>query len=211
MDAPLEHTTSAWRQPHMIPPPLLFDADIRPALKGKLLAAHRNEPDTVLLDELGVCRGEVRVDVVLVNGLIHGYEIKSDYDSLRRLPGQIELYNKVLDRATLVAGERHVEEAAAILPEWWGVLSVEATRLGPRFKTFRRARKNPARDARALAELLWLDDAMELLERHKLDRGVRGKPRRVVWDHICKNLDIDVIASAVRTNLKARTKPPARP
>lgn len=195
----------------MISPLLLFDADIRPALKTKLLAAHRNEPDTVLLDELGVCRGEVRVDVALVNGIIHGYEIKSDYDSLRRLPGQVELYSKVLDKATLVAGGRHVEEAAAILPEWWGVLSVVATRLGPRFKTFRRARKNPARDARALAELLWLDDAMELLERHKLDRGVRGKPRRIVWDRVCEGLNIEVIASAVLANLKARTKPLARP
>ncbi|MDA8118743.1 MAG: sce7726 family protein, partial [Gammaproteobacteria bacterium] len=74
--------------------------------------------DTVVLDELGICRGEVRVDVAVVNGEIHGYEIKSDRDSLRRLASQVELYSKVLDQATLVAGERHFDAAAALLPEW---------------------------------------------------------------------------------------------
>ena len=35
------------------------------------------------VEELGVCRGRVRVDVAVVNGTLHGYEIKSDRDSLR--------------------------------------------------------------------------------------------------------------------------------
>lgn len=193
---------------HSLP---LSDTDIRPSLKNKLMSSHRGEPDTVILDELGLRRGEARVDVAIVNGSVHGYEIKSDRDSLRRLSGQIELYGKVLDHATLVVGERHLDKAIKILPEWWGVLHVEGTRCGPRFKAIRRAKKNPGRDARVLAELLWLDDAISLLAQHGLDRGVRGKPRRIIWDRICDHLDIEVIASAVRVNLKARAKHPTAP
>ena len=192
--------------------PRLSDADIRPALRRRVLAPHVGDPDTVVLEELGVCRGLVRIDLALVNGLIHGFEIKSDLDSLRRLEGQVELYSKVLDRATLVASERHLDEAMAMLPVWWGVQRVQAgARGGPRFRMVRRGRKNPSRDARALVELLWLDDALSLLDAHGAAKGVRGKPRRVVWDRVCEALDIDVIADAVRTNLKARAAQPARP
>lgn len=185
---------------------LLADAEIRPILRSLLVSSHLDQPDTVLLDEVGICRGQVRIDLAMVNGTIHGYEIKSDRDSLRRLGGQIDLCGRVLDRATLVVGARHLTDAIAMLPFWWGVLRVETTRSGARLKTVRKGRWNPQRDARALVELLWLEDAMALLTRHKLDRGMKGKPRGVVWDHVCSNLEIEVIAAAVRTNLKARVK-----
>jgi hypothetical protein len=181
------------------------DADIRAALRKKLTSTYGGHPETVVLDELGVCRGEVRVDVAVVNGKIHGFEIKSDRDSLRRLAGQVEAYSKVLDRATLVAGERYVGAAAAMLPEWWGLLLVKSTNNGLRFETVRRARINPSRDARALVEFLWLEDSLALLERHGLDRGIRTKPRRVIWDRICESFDIEVIAAAVRAKLKSRS------
>jgi hypothetical protein len=44
---------------------LVCDAEIRPALKKKLLADHAGDPDTVVLEELGVHRGEVRVDMAV--------------------------------------------------------------------------------------------------------------------------------------------------
>ena len=192
-------------------PILPNDADIRAALRKKLTSTYGDQPDTVVLDELGVCRGEVRVDVAVVNGKIHGYEIKSDRDNLRRLAGQVELYGKVLDQATLVAGEKHLDTAATMLPEWWGLVLVKSASSGPCFETVRRARMNPARDARALVEFLWLEDSIALLEQHGLDRGVRTKPRRVIWDRICESLDIELIASAVRAKLKSRTVLPAHP
>lgn len=63
----------------------LCDADIRSVLRSRLSFQHAAEADTVVIEELGLCRGQVRVDVSVVNGLLHGYEIKSDRDSLRRL------------------------------------------------------------------------------------------------------------------------------
>jgi hypothetical protein len=56
-----------------------------------------------------------------------------------------------------------------------------------------------------LVELLWFDDAIGLLEGRDVARGVRGKPRRFVWDRVCEHFSVDEIASAVRTQLKART------
>jgi len=184
---------------------LLGERSIRAALRSNLIDKHcRQAGAAVVIDELGLCRGQVRVDVAVVNGLIHGYEIKSDRDSLRRLHLQVEVYSKVLDRATLVIGDRHMAEATAIVPPWWGVLHACQTLEGLRFKTIRQARENPCRDPHALVELLWLDDAVELLEERNAARGIRGKPRCIVWNRVCENFGIDEIAEAVRDKIKAR-------
>ena len=177
---------------------------IRSALRSRLLLEHADEVNTFVIEELGLCRGQVRVDLAVVNGLLHGYEIKSDRDNLRRLDLQVEVYSKVLDQATLVVGDRYLSEALNIVPSWWGVLHADSTDADFRLKTVRRAGENPQKDARSLVELLWLDEAITLLEGRNAARGLRSKPRRFVWDRVCEQFGIDEIAATVRTRLKAR-------
>ena len=160
--------------------------------------------NVAIIEELGICRGQVRVDLAVVNGRLDGYEIKSDRDSLRRLEGQVDVYSKVLDRATLVVGDRHLAEAVGSLPTWWGVLRVDPAPGPLRFEVMRQGDPNPGRDPRALAELLWLDEALALLEAHGTARGVRGKPRRAVWDRVCETCSIGEISRTVRDRLRAR-------
>lgn len=179
------------------------DADIRPALRQHLLRRHRGEVDTVLVEELGILRGRVRVDLAVVNGSLHGFEIKSDRDSLKRLAAQIDLYSQVLDRATLVVGSRFAPLAPSLLPAWWGILKASPRPSGLRFTTLRRSELNPQRNARVLVELLWSAQALELLEERGAAKGMRGKPRRVLWDRVCERFSIDEIAAAVRQRLKA--------
>ena len=144
----------------------LDDPIIRSALRSKLLLDHSNDHGAVLLEELGLCRGRVRVDLAVVNGQMHGYEIKSDCDRLSRLDVQAEIYTKVFDRVTLVVGDRHLEQGMVAVPAWWGVLHARHSASGLRFNSVRRSKKNPNRDPRSLVELLWLDDAIRLLEEH---------------------------------------------
>ena len=189
------------------------DAEIRPALRSHLLANYAGEGDTVILEEIGICRGQARVDFAVVNGQLHAYEIKSDLDTLRRLDGQVSFYSRVFDRSTLVVGDRFLTEAVRAVPKWWGVLRFFAGPKGLRFKTLRRGRMSPHRDPRSLVELLWLDDAIALLAQRDAARGVRGKPRCIIWDRVCDHFEIDEIAAAVRAQLKARSarQDPARP
>lgn len=183
----------------------LDDLTIRSALRSKLLADHAEEGDTALMEELGLCRGRVRVDLALVNGSLHGYEIKSDRDTLTRLETQSEIYMKVFDRLTIVVGSKHLSSVGTRLPEWWGILQAIQGGDGRlvRFRNVRRTKLNLQRDPRSLAELLWRDDAIRLLEEADV-RGVRSKPRRVVWDRLCDHFDVEEIATAVRVQLKVR-------
>jgi hypothetical protein len=87
---------------------LMNDAQIRIATKQALFAQHLGEPDTVIFEELGVQHGLSRIDLAVVNGELHGFEFKSDKDTLARLPEQAESYGRVFDRVTLVVGESHL-------------------------------------------------------------------------------------------------------
>ena len=180
------------------------DAAIRSALRSFVLTKRDSKTDVVIIEELGLCRGRVRVDLAVVDDLLHGFEIKSDRDSLRRLARQVTYYSKVLDKATIVIGRRHMEKVLRVVPNWWGVLLYLPSPKGLNFKVRRRGRKNPQRDPRSVVELLWLDEAMALLEERDAARGVRGKPRRFVWDRICDSIELDEIANIVRSILRER-------
>jgi hypothetical protein len=177
------------------------DRDVRTLLKRHLAEFHASTP-TLILDELGLCEGDVRVDVAMVNDELSGFEIKSPADSLARWPKQRRVYSKVLDRAWLVATEKSLDAAKA--PAWWGLVRVVETadRLG--IRVLRDAKPNPSPDALAIAQLLWQAEALGVLERRGLARGVRSKRRAFAWQRIVESLTLDEIRSEVRLALRAR-------
>jgi hypothetical protein len=190
------------------------DGDIRAALHARLGAHHSSEPDTQFVDELGLC-GTVRVDVAVVNGTFSGYELKSDRDTLRRLPTQVEVYSKVLDRATLVVGERHLahERTLAMLPSWWGVIVARHSDDCIALEETRPAAWNDNVDPGALSQLLWREEALAELAIRGLNTGVRTKPRRLVAERLADQLPVEELRAVVRHRLKTREgwrQPPPR-
>ena len=134
---------------------MLRDSDIRPALRRLVQELEAGSPETVVIEELGLSKGSVRVDVAVINGIMHAYEIKSDADSLRRLGRQAAHYGRCFDRVSLVLGPTHMELARKAVPSWWGLMRVTCGENGPAIRIVRKSRRNPAREARALVELLW--------------------------------------------------------
>ncbi len=182
------------------------DCHIRAALKHKLQSRYAKDPFTLIVDELGLRHGVARVDVAVINGVIHGYELKSDCDTLNRLPSQVKVYNSVLDRITLVVGKRHLQEGTKIVPEWWGIKLVErGVRGGMRFTEIRRPRSNPFQDILAVCKLLWREEALTLLEELGEAEGVRSKPRAAIYARLAGIGDPDLIRYRVRHQLRSRT------
>lgn len=174
--------------------------DVRQLLKRHLTDLH--VPDTVILDELGLCQGDVRVDVAAVNGELSGFEIKSPADSLARWPKQRRVYSKVVDRAWLVAPDRTLEAAHA--PGWWGLIRIVETPHQLGLRVIREALLNPAPDPYSIACLLWRDEAIGALEEIGRARGVRTKRRRLVWERLVADLSLDELRRAVRGALTVR-------
>lgn len=174
---------------------------MRDLLKQHLINAHFGE-QTVVLDELGLCQGDVRVDVAAVNGELSGFEIKSPADSLARWPKQRRVYSKVVDRAWLVAPEKTLEAARA--PGWWGLIRVVETEHQLGLRVIRPALMNPTPDPYSIACLLWRDEALRALDEVGRGRGVRTKRRALVWERLVEELSLDELRRAVRAALRVR-------
>jgi hypothetical protein len=179
------------------------DADIRPFLRRRLELEHAGE-HLLILDEFPIYGGDVRADMVAMNGSIHGYEIKSDRDKLTRLPRQVDAYGAVFDRASIVLSESHLEPARAVLPDWWEILIVQCVGGGVCFRCLRRGRSNPSREGRALTALLWKSEAMSLLVQLGLDSGMRSATMSDMMDKLAENVSVRKLSVLVRQSLLAR-------
>jgi len=182
------------------------DLDIRKVLKSELLDKHGNDPETMILEELGLKHGRTRIDLVVINDRLHGYEIKSDRDSLKRLTEQINIYSSIMDRVTLVVGYRHAYNALQMVPEWWGVrLAEKDEESGAVFLSDARLpTDNPSVDINAIASLLWRDEAIGILEEIGESKGIRSKTRTDVYGRLVQVIEPRHLCAIVRRQLKSR-------
>ena len=183
---------------------LSTDGMIRSALRDFIVS---EEPTfhCCVIEEFGVFGGSVRADLAALGEISHGYEIKSCSDTLKRLQSQVEAYGAVFERATLVSSKRHLPEARALLPKWWGIVAVEVEAEGQvKLTRTRRSNPNPQQDRFALASLLWRDEALYLLDSLGLADGVRRKPMERISEQLAAHLDTVSLSAHVRQAIKAR-------
>ncbi len=182
------------------------DSIIRVILKKILVAQHSTDKRVRIIEELGLHHGSSRVDIAVVNGIMHGYEIKSDLDTLFRLPEQIEVYNSVFDKMTLIVGKSHLYEAIKIIPDWWGVVVAKVDENGVvTFNTIREEETNENQNKLSVAKLLWREEALGILEEMDEANGLRSKPRDLIYSKLSTVLDQKTLGKKVRETIFFRT------
>ena len=186
------------------------DSKIRAAIYQKLFRHYAKNANILILEEVGLRHGAARVDLLIVKDHLHGYELKSDKDSLSRLWNQIPIYSSVLDRVTLVVGYRLADKAMRMVPEWWGV---KLARLGKRggihFHDARSPKNNPGLERTAVVKLLWRNQALEVLSELGVQTGFRSKTRKEIYSRLAESADLDLIRMKVRHYLRQRKIPQA--
>ena len=180
------------------------DVLMRVATKQALFLQHKGDAETVIFEELGVQHGLSRIDLAVVNGELHGFELKSDRDTLSRLPEQTEAYGRVFDRLTLVVGERHVRRAIEMVPDWWGIRVARVESDSVHFCDLKFAMANPSLDPISVATLLWRDEALLLLEELGDATGMRSKCRAEIYSTLGESVDLNNLRERVRECLRQR-------
>lgn len=145
-----------------------------------------------------------RADLVHVTpDLMHGYELKGDGDTLKRVPLQLACYGAVFDRVTFVVTPKH---SARILlpkydlPEWAGL----AVAFHDEISFVLPAKPVPALDRDQLGTLLWQKEVIDFLKANEVQ--VPSKFR--VWE--CRDLlesdkiSLDALRAYVRQCLTKR-------
>jgi len=187
--------------------PKTRDSIIRKALKRKLLLEHhKNDPETIIVEELGLEHGATRVDLAVVNGTLHGFELKSDLDSLMRLPEQMRIYNLILDQVTLVVGKDHLHEATNMVPDWWGIILAKQTDFSGNIKfcEIRTPEDNPKQDSLSIARLLWKHEATNILKQLNQISDFHAMSRSAVYERLVGTIPQEELKLRVRRCLSSR-------
>ncbi|MBN1959316.1 MAG: sce7726 family protein [Deltaproteobacteria bacterium] len=182
----------------------LCDAQIRSELGARLHRRYCGNPKIRVIHELGILQGQARVDLAVINGSIHGYEIKSERDTLDRLPSQVAAFSRVLDYATIITAPEHLDGVTRIVPSWWGIQVVRRQGNRLRLAHVQKKSRNPMRDSEALVQLLWRDEALAVLQQLGLSQGYNSKPRRLIWKRLTDALPPTKLATVVRLRLLER-------
>jgi len=165
--------------------PQTTDNEIRKAFHAKRLAAHHQHPDTIVIDELGVAHGKNRIDIAVVNGCIHGYEIKSSKDNLSRFSSQLESYTQCFERLSVITAENHIDDVFEQTPDWCGIILAEkGSRGGISFSTIRRDKRNPEVDLFAMAHFLWKNEAIRILKSLGADKNMLRGTRANLYENL---------------------------
>ena len=181
------------------------DIDIRKALHATVLQPHHNCPDTIILNELGLANASARIDVAVLNGCLHGYEIKSAVDTMRRLPRQIGLYAECLEKLTIVCAPRHLEAVDKIVPPWCGIVEAEKSDQDEiNFVTRRASQRNENIQGHRLAHLLWRQEAVDILTSQNLPAKALRQPRKQLYLEIAERFTVAEITAYIKSAMAAR-------
>ncbi len=178
------------------------DPDIRSVLMRELNQRFSDPSHDLILEEFG-CKG-ARIDIAVVNGALHGFEIKSDSDSVVRLTGQVEQYSRIFDFVTLICGKKLISASRNIIPKWWGIKLAEMENGVVRITEVRGPKQNTSQDRAALARMLWKDEALRCLRRNG-HRSVTSKnSAEEIWSEAAKHLQVKTLADEARCAIRAR-------
>jgi len=177
------------------------------ALREELEREHCEHENFRIIEEFSVAHGAARVDVAVVNGFIHGYELKSDVDTLNRLPNQMREFSAVMDEMTLVVGKHHLLEALHQVPEWWGITVAKISPEDGRviLLRLRESKQNPNLQLQKVAALLWREEALGILEEFGLARGFRSKTRGMIYEQLAALVPAEALKVRIRSVLCTRS------
>lgn len=115
---------------------------------NKILLRHFSNPNTVSFSEFRV--NQSIADLVMFNGISRAYEIKTDYDSDKRLISQLTDYNKLFEKTYLVISAIGYNKYVNELPQTVGIITFEYKNGALVHRVIREAEKNTIIDIHTL-------------------------------------------------------------
>lgn len=183
---------------------LARDRSIRSHLRWRLERETHGVSGTLVVDELGVSGGIARLDLAVLNGVIHGFEIKSESDSLARLPRQVEHFSDVADFMTLIVVDQFEAGALGAIPEWWGLALARRRGKAVFFEMRRECKPNPAVDVLSFLEFLWRDEAYSLLAEYGSVRRLKTATKDRLYRELAQQISWSKLHDLVLRTLRLR-------
>ncbi|MBL4984804.1 MULTISPECIES: MmcB family DNA repair protein [Bacillus] len=182
----------------------LDDKEIRSSLISRL-SKYKN---CRVFEEMTLPSGKARADIVAINGHVVAYEIKSDFDSIKRLSNQIPEYDKNFEMIYIVVGLKFSRSIHEILPEHWGIIVAEKTRINTvRLSFLRKAKLNPNLSMQYFLSLLTSKDIKRIAQSDEYlgSRLPKSTIRLLFKQEVIKKLD-ETVPTSRRKKLKNQVR-----
>jgi hypothetical protein len=111
----------------------------------------------------------------------------------------MDIYNAVFEQITLVVGKSHLHDAINFVPDWWGIMIAKIdVNHSVIFNEIRTSKSNGGQNSLSAAKLLWRNEALELLESAGHAKGLRSKPRNVIYEKLSAVFEQEALEEKVR-------------
>ena len=178
------------------------DRDLRNMILKELYQKHEGDNNTKVINEMGLINGAYRIDIAVVNGILHGYELKSESDNLLRLPQQVQNYNRVFERMTIVVDRKYVDPVKLIVPDWWGITTIRKDKTG--LIELRKGRKIKTQDEAALLNLLWKEEYNGLIDILGYPKSLKKIRKHELFEIILNDKRKSIIKKYIYDALRSR-------
>jgi hypothetical protein len=174
----------------------MTETEIRNALINRL-SASASGAKAAFISEMFVDKFSRRADLVMANGKLSVFEIKSERDTLERLEGQISSYQNFFEEVTVVCATRHQVNVEALVPKNIGVWLIDTD---GHLSVVRKAKAEQLPSIENWLSFLPVDELKKLL-RHK---GLRATGNRSNLVDAASLLPVKSVRTYVLSFLKRR-------
>ncbi|GAH19023.1 unnamed protein product [marine sediment metagenome] len=173
-------------------------------IRDKLIRDLKSDKNNIkIINELDL-HGAV-IDIAVINKKYFcGYEIKSDRDTLRRLPIQMQIYDFVLDKITIVIGESKFPGVNRIVPAFWGIIIAHNMDGEIVLQRIRKPKFNKFISKNWLAKKLWKSDIVDILRAKDLYKGRSGLYRHELLKFLLDIITLNELRYYIRKILIKR-------
>jgi len=179
------------------------DFDIRLHLKDSILKKYYSDTNSKVVEELNLPIAKARIDLAVINGHLHGFEIKSASDTLQRLPSQLIAYSKVFDYLSVITEDKYHHKLMSILPNWVGVYVCSEKNGQFIIRKEKAGTLNKEKDGFYIAKLLWREELIDVLNTFNIP--FKKKDRNwILAEIVAANIKLPVLSDVVREKLKKR-------
>lgn len=181
------------------------ESDFRAATVKWLSDKGYLQHDAVLINELPISNFNRRVDLVVANGKLHAFEIKSDVDTTQRLIGQIQTYLEYFDKVSLVCSKKFVEFAKSNLPSEVEIIQLDFKAGAVKTTIKQRGKTKLISEVEKYLSFMTKKELLGLIKSQNLACNV-GETRADLYKTI-SSLPMKVWRSAVLESLKVKYSP----
>lgn len=159
--------------------------------------------DTVYFNEFRV--GKSIADIVMFNGESKAFEIKTEYDTPRRLNKQIDDYKRLFDKCYIIVPEDKVDEYQNIIESTTGIITMSPNNKRIILKTIRDAEQNKHFQSKLLMSFLRMEEYKNIVL--SLGKSLDGVAGYDIYKHcfqIISNSNPDELKSLFLSEIKKR-------